>query len=42
VPMEFLQFGFVWLLIGFSGMFYFSAQIMQDVLKPLEELSVKR
>lgn len=41
-PIDFLRFGFVWLLIGFSGMFYFSAEIMQDVLQPLEELSAKR
>lgn len=39
VPMEFLQFGFIWLLFGFSGLFYLSAKLMQKILEPLEELS---
>lgn len=40
-PMEFLQFGFIWILFGFSGLFCISADIMQKILNPLEELSVK-
>lgn len=42
VPVEFMQFGFIWILFGFSGIFYLSADIMQNILKPLEELSDKR
>lgn len=38
-PMEFLQLGFFWLLLGFSTLFYLSAQIMQKILQPLEDLS---
>lgn len=38
-PGEFLQFGFIWILFGFSGLFYLSAEIMQEVLQPLEDLS---
>ena len=38
-PMEFLRLGFVWLLFGFSGLFYLSARIMQKILLPLESLS---
>ena len=38
-PMEFLQFGFVWILLGFSGIFYLSAKLMQKALQPLEDLS---
>lgn len=38
-PMEFLRFGFIWLLFGFSLLFYLSAKIMQKILLPLEELS---
>ena len=38
-PMEFLQFGFVWILFGFSGIFYLSAKLMQKALQPLEDLS---
>lgn len=41
-PMEFLYFGFIWILFGFSALFYFSAEIMQNVLQPLEELSSDR
>lgn len=37
-PMEFLRFGVIWLLFGFSALFYFSAEIMQNILKPLEDL----
>ena len=42
VPVEFLRFGFIWLLMGFSGLFYLSAKVMQKVLQPLEELSENR
>lgn len=38
-PMEFLQFGFIWILLGFSGLFLVSAELMQKILQPLEELS---
>jgi len=40
VPVEFLQFGFIWLLFGFSGLFYLSAKLMQKILLPLEEISL--
>lgn len=42
MPVEFLQFGYIWLLFGFSGLFYFSARIMQLVLQPLEDMSVRK
>jgi len=42
VPMEFLRFGFIWILFGFSGLFYLSARIMQKMLLPLESLSKDR
>lgn len=38
-PVDFLRFGFIWILFGFSGLFYLSAEIMQEILLPLEELS---
>ena len=38
-PVEFLQLGFIWILFGFSGLFYLSAKTMQKVLQPLDELS---
>lgn len=41
-PMEFLRFGFIWILFGFSGLFYLSARITQKIFLPLEELSQKR
>ena len=40
-PVEFLQFGFIWIFFGFSALFFLSAEIMQKVLQPLEALSVK-
>lgn len=40
-PMEFLQFGFVWILFGISGIFFLSAKIMQKILQPLEDLVSK-
>lgn len=42
VPVEFLRFGFVWLLFGFSALFYLSAKLMQNILEPLEALSGTR
>ena len=41
-PVEFLRFGFVWILFGFSMLFYFSARIMQNVLEPLENMSSRK
>lgn len=41
-PMEFLQLGFIWILFGFSVLFFLSAEIMQKILEPLEELSSER
>lgn len=38
-PMDFLRFGYIWILFGFSGLFYLSARIMQKILLPLESLS---
>lgn len=38
-PVEFLRFGFVWILFGFSGLFYVSAKLMRKILEPLETLS---
>ena len=39
VPMEFLRFGFIWIVIGFSVIFYLSAKVTLQVLQPLENLS---
>lgn len=41
-PVEFLRFGFIWILFGFSVLFRLSAGVMQKVLEPLEALSGKR
>jgi len=41
VPMEALRFGFIWILFGFSGLFYLSARLMQKILNPLETLATK-
>ena len=38
-PVDFLRLGFVWILIGFSLVFYLSAKVMLKVLDPLEELA---
>ena len=40
VPVEFLQFGFLWIFLGFSVVFFISAEIMQKVFLLLEELSL--
>lgn len=42
VPVEFLRYGFVWIVIGFSALFYLSAKLMQKILEPLEDLGTKR
>lgn len=39
VPVEFVRLGFLWIVIGFSAIFYMSAKVMQRVLQPLEDLS---
>lgn len=39
IPVEFLQLGFIWILFGFSMLFFLSAEIMQNVLSPLEEVA---
>ena len=41
-PYEMLQLGFIWILFGFSLIFFLSAEIMQKVLEPLEELGAHR
>lgn len=40
-PVDFLKFGFIWILFGFSVLFYLSGKIAQKLLLPLEELSQK-
>lgn len=42
MPMEFLRFGFIWIVIGVSAVFHLSAKVMLKVLEPLEELAEKR
>lgn len=39
MPMEFLRFGFIWIVMGFSVLFNLSARLMRRVLQPLEALS---
>lgn len=39
VPVEFIQYSFLWFLFGFSALFYVSAELMRKILAPLEELS---
>ena len=41
-PVDFLQLGFLWLLIGISCIFRLSAKVMLKVLEPLEELAEQR
>jgi len=41
-PVDFLRFGFIWILFGFSMLFYFSAEIMQKILQPLEDISHRK
>lgn len=38
-PVEFLQCGFIWILFGFSGLFYLSARLTQKIFEPLEDLT---
>ena len=42
LPYEFLQLGLIWIFFGFSLLFYLSAQLMQKILEPLEELVENR
>jgi uncharacterized membrane protein YesL len=42
VPVEFVQFGFIWIVIGVSVLFYLSAKVMLKVLQPLEDLAEQR
>ena len=37
-PAFFLKIGWIWLVFGFSLLFYLSARIMQKILKPLEDI----
>lgn len=41
-PVDFLRFGFIWILFAFSMLFYLSSDIMQKVLQPLEEAAANR
>lgn len=41
-PVEFLRFGVIWILFGFSMIFCVSADIMQKILQPLEELCAEQ
>lgn len=41
-PVDFLQYGFIWILFGFSLLFFLSAELMQKILSPLEEAAAKR
>lgn len=38
MPVEFLQWSILWLLFGFSALFYLSAKLMVKILQPLEEI----
>lgn len=40
-PVDFLQYSFIWILFGFSALFYGSAVIMRRILQPLEEKAAK-
>lgn len=42
VPVEFVQFGFIWIVIGVSVLFYLSAKLILNVLQPLEDLAEQR
>jgi len=41
-PVDFLRWGFIWILFGFSGLFYLSSRIIRKVLLPLEDLTAER
>lgn len=36
-PVTFFQYGFLWLLFGFSALYYASALLMRKILQPLED-----
>ena len=38
-PVDFLRFGIIWVLFGFSGLFYLSARLTRKIFKPMEELA---
>jgi len=42
LPAEFLRLGFIWILFGFSLLFYLSAKIAQKILQPMESQTVTR
>lgn len=39
MPVEFLRWSVLWLLFGFSALFYLSAKLMVKILQPLEALA---
>lgn len=39
LPVDFLKLGFIWLLFGFSLLFYLSAWVMRKITQPLEQLN---
>lgn len=41
-PVEFIQYSFLWLFLGFSGLYYLSARLMKRILAPLEEKAKNR
>lgn len=41
-PVDFLRLSILWVLFGFSALFYLSAKLMVKILQPLEEMAVKR
>lgn len=41
-PVDFLQYGFIWLLFAFSLLFFLSAELMQKILAPLEEAAAQK
>ena len=41
-PAEFLQFGVIWIFCGFSALFLISAEIMQKIFQPLEDMSQQK
>jgi len=38
-PVDFLRFGFLWIFIGVSALFFCSAKLMRKILEPLEALA---
>ena len=41
-PVDFLQYGFIWILFAFSLLFFLSAELMQKILAPMEEAAAHR